>query len=123
MKSDFASPFTMFRDGNGSVGTGSPSTRIESEPFASSPCDSPIFAATPRAARRIARCVARRMLSRSISSGEADAMHHVHSDVDLITSAKASRFRSVSFFESFTPAQLPSRSSPARFSGTVTAAA
>ena len=49
-------------------------------------------------------------------------MHHVHSDVDLITSAKASRFRSVSFFESFTPAQLPSRSSPARFSGTVTAA-
>ena len=71
----------------------------------------------------MARWVARRMLSRSISSGEAAATHQVQPGVERIVPARRSRARAVSFFESVMSFQAPASSASASASGTVTAAA
>ena len=87
MKSDFASPLMTFVE-LGSDYTGRPSTKIDSCRQPSAAVDS--CRATPSAALLIARCVAFKMLSLSISAGLADATAQMQPGVDLITSASAS---------------------------------
>ena len=71
----------------------------------------------------MARCVAFRMLSRSISCGLAEAMAQMQPGVDLMTSASAKRFFSESFFESLMALHSFVRSFSASASGTDTAPA
>ena len=82
-------------------------------------CSAPTWSA----ARRIAKCVAFRMLSSSISFGLALATAHLQPRVDLIASASRSRLAGVSFFESLISLHAPASSSSASASGTETAAA
>ena len=71
----------------------------------------------------MARWVARRMFSWSISRADAEATAQVQDGVALMTSASASRRFSESFFESLMAAQGPVRRSAAASSGTETAVA
>jgi hypothetical protein len=63
------------------------------------------------------------MLRESISCGEADATHHAHPSVPLISSESSLRLRAESLFESLTPLHPPAISFSASASGTLTAAA
>ena len=81
------------------------------------------FTSTTSAALLIAKCVAFKIFSLSISAGLADATAQTQPGVDLMTSASAKRFFSDSFFESLMPLHAPASSSLANLSGTDTAAA
>lgn len=101
MESDKPSPFTMPRDEKGKCGTGRPSIKQ------CSTCRVYLLCRFSTALR-MAKCVARRMLMRSITSASMTAYAQSTFLLEMSSSNNFSRFFAESFLESFSSRQTKS---------------